>query len=465
MEFTSDTIADYALALSEDDLSAEAVDAAKRLTLDSLGCCLGAYTSPPSKHLRALYGSVGSTDGGSGDRAAATVFGAGTTTRPEYAALINGTMVRYLDYNDAFVSEGRACHPSDHIPALVSVAEAEGATGEELLEAIVVAYEIEGAGLDTGATWEHGYDYVTWGAFSTVAAAGRLMGLDRSELVNALGIAGASNLTLSVARKGAVSMWKGVAHPYVSHNAVQACQLAREGMTGPERVFEGPGGFFEVAADRELTVDELGGRDGAAYRITRAHVKPFPCGYYMQPMITGVRDLVAEHDIGPDAIEAIEIETFEQAATILGGEEKWSTDLTRESADHSIPYTAALAVVHGDVTPEHYGRAYRTDPELHRLMQLVSVTESEEMNAAARAEPNSTPSIVRIRTPDATRDRRVDYAPGHAENPLPREELVAKFRSMADPLLTEAAMDEVIAFCDDLPERSDVGSLVEALQV
>lgn len=463
MEFTSGTIADYALSLSADEPSTAAVEAAKRLTLDSVGCCLGAYTSPPSKHLRAAYGSV--RDGDSGRGEAATVFGAGTTTRPEYAALINGAMVRYLDYNDALVSEGRACHPSDHIPALISVAEAEGATGEELIEAIVVAYEIEGAGLDTGVMWEHGCDYVTWGAFSTVAAAGRLMGLDREELVNALGIAGASNLTLSVARKGAVSMWKGVAHSYVSHGAVQACQMAREGMTGPERVFEGPGGLFEVAADRLLTVDELGGRDGAPYRITRAHVKPFPCGYYMQPMITGVRDLVAEHDIDPDAIEAIEIETFEQAATILGGEEKWSTDLTRESADHSIPYTAAIAVFHGDVTPEHYGRAYRTDPEVHRLMRLVTVAESAEMNADARAEPNSTPSIVRIRTADATHERRVDYAPGHAENPLSREELLGKFRSMAEPLLTAAAIDEVIAFCDDVPERSDVGALVEGLRV
>lgn len=465
MELTSATIADYALDLSADDLSEAAIEATKRLTLDSVGCCLGAYTSPPSKHLRALYGSIGDRTETRGDGEAATVFGAGTTTRPEYAALINATMVRYLDYNDAFVSEGRACHPSDHIPALISVAEAEGATGEELLEAIVVAYEVEGAGLDTGVAWEHGYDYVTWGAFSTVAAAGRLMGLDRAQLVNALGIAGASNLTLSVSRKGAVSMWKGVAHPYVSHNAIQACQLAREGMTGPEHVFDGPGGFFEVAAGRELTVDSLGGRDDAPYRITRAHVKPFPCGYYMQPMITGVRDLVAEHELTPSAIEAIEIETFEQAATILGGEEKWSTDLTRESADHSIPYTAALAVVYGDVKPEHYGEAYRTDPSLHQLMQLVSVEETAEMNEAARTDPDSTPSIIRLRTSETTHERRVDYAPGHAQNPLSREELLAKFRSMADPLLTASAIDEVTAFCDNLSERSGVEPLVEALTV
>jgi len=156
-------------------VSDDATTAAKRLTLDSIGCCLGAYSSPLSKHLRRAFGSIDASDG-------ATVFGSGATTRTEYAGLINATMVRYLDYNDTYISEGRACHPSDHIPALISVAEAEDRTGEELIEAIVLAYEIEGMGLDTGVTWEHDYDYVTWGAYSSVAAAGKLMGLSRTQL-------------------------------------------------------------------------------------------------------------------------------------------------------------------------------------------------------------------------------------------------------------------------------------------
>jgi len=185
----------------------------------------------------------------------------------------------------------------------------------------------------------------------------------------------------------------------------------------------------------------------------------------MQPMITGLRDLVAEHNVKINTIEAIEIETFKQAAMILGGDEKWSTNLTRESADHSIPYTTALAVAYGDVTPEHYERKYRTDPKLHRLMRLVSVEESEEMNAAARKKPDSTPSIVRIRTRDRTIECRVNCAPGHAENPLSQEQLRAKFRSMADPLLTEAAISEVNAFCDELPEHSDVDRLLAALTI
>ncbi|AUV80790.1 hypothetical protein C2R22_03240 [Salinigranum rubrum] len=460
MEFTSETISDYAYHLSIDDISDDAVAAARRLVLDSVGCCLGAYASPPSKHLRATYGRL---DGPGAQTA--TVFGSGTSTLLEYAGLINSTMVRYLDYNDTYISEGRACHPSDHIPALVSVAEAEGRTGAELVEAIVLAYEIEGMGLDTGVLWGNDYDYVTWGSFSSAVAVGTLMGLSRMELQHAVGIAGASNLTLIVSRKGDVSMWKGVAHPYVTHNAIQACQMARAGMTGPERVFEGPGGFFEVVAGRPLDVDRVGGRDSAAYRITDAHVKPFPCGYYMQPMIAGVRDLVTEHDIAHEDIDRIEVETFDEAASILGGAEKWSTDLTRESADHSIPYTTAIAAIHGDVRPEHYANSYRTDPTVHRLMDLVTVEASDEMNAEAVRHPDSTPSLVRLIVDGEEYETHVDYAPGHARNPLSQAALEAKMRSMAEPLLSDEAIDVIVDCCDDLETLPAVDPLVEALAV
>ena len=467
MRLSSELIVDYTLELSADDVTEEAFKTAKRHTLDSLGCCLGAFTSPPSKHQRAIYGSIandGSADGNGSAGEMATIFGSGRETLLEYAGLINSTMVRYLDYNDTYISEGRACHPSDHIPALISVAQAEGATGEELIEAVVLAYEIEGAGLDTGATWDNEYDYVSWGAYSSVAAVGKLMDLSREELVSALGIAGASNLTLSISRRGEVSMWKGVAHAYVVHSAIEACQLARRGLTGPGDVFEGSGGFFDVIDD-EFKVDTLGGRDGDPYRITQSHLKPFPCGYYMQPMITGVRDLVAENDISPDAVDAIEIETFKQAETILGGEEKWSKDLSRESADHSIPYTTALAVIYGDVTPEHYNKEYRTDPEIHQLMDLVNVEESEEMNDAAIENPESTPSLIRLVTDTDTYEMRVDYAPGHAQNPLPTAEIEAKMREMAKPLLTHQQIETMIEFCDDLADQPNVDPLLDALEL
>lgn len=458
MLLTSEAIADFAIGVSLDEFSQEVLQKTRRRVLDSLGCCLGGYTSPPSKHLRSIYGDRD-------DSNCATVIGAGTTTPVEYAGLINTAMVRYLDYNDTYISEGRACHPSDHIPALLSVAETEGRTGEEFVEAVVLAYEIEGLGLDTGVTWENGYDYVTWGSYATAVAAGKLMGLSREELVNAIGIAGSSNVTLSVSRKGDVSMWKGIATAYATHNGIQACQMARAGITGPGEVFEGPGGFFEVVANRELEIDRIGGRNGADYRITNSHLKPFPCGYYMQAMIAGVRDLVDEHDVDPDTIDDVTIRTFAEPAELLADPEKWSKDLTRESADHSIPYTVAIAIIYGDVRPEHYRQKYRQEARVHDLMDRVVVEESEQLTEYARSNPDSTPSIVELDVGDRRYETRIDYALGHAENPLSRAELEGKMEAMAGPLLPAEQIDDAIELCEELETVPEVDPLVEALSV
>ena len=185
----------------------------------------------------------------------------------------------------------------------------------------------------------------------------------------------------------------------------------------------------------------------------------------MQPMITGVRDLMDEHVIDPDGIETIDIETFSEAATILGGEEKWSTELTRESADHSIPYTTALAIIYGDVSPYHYDEEYRTDPKLHDLMDRVRVRESESMNTAAAEQPDSTPSVIRMTVNGTTYETRVDYAPGHAKNPFSTEVLEDKVRELVTPLLTEREFGVVQDFCSTVDEQDSVRPLLRAIKV
>lgn len=455
MLLTSELLAEYAVEMADRDLPDSVEEKAKRLTLDTLGCCLGGYTSPPSKRLRSVYG-------GSAGTADATVLCSGTPTSLEYAGLLNTTMARYLDYNDTYISQGRACHPSDHIPALLAVAEAEERSGADLLQAIALAYEVEGLGLDTGVTWDNGYDYVTWGSLATAVAAGTLMGLSRRELRNAIGIVGSSTVSLGIARRGEVSMWKGIATAYATHGGIQACQMARAGVTGPEAVFEGPAGFFEVVADRELTVDRLGGRDGANYRIMDAHLKPFPCGYYMQPMIAGVQALVEDHDIDPDAVEEIVIHTFAEAAGILADETKWSTDLTRESADHSIPYTTAIAILYGDVTPDHYRATYRNDPTVHALMERVGVEESKDLTEFVEDNPDATPTIVEIVADGQRYETRLDHAPGHARNPFSRDRLEAKLTEQAAGLLTDDQVDSLVELCNDLGTLNRVDPIVDA---
>lgn len=456
MALSTRDVSQYATGISFDGFPDTVVARTKQVVLDSLGCCLGGYTSPPSKVLRELYERP--TDG-----PGATVIGSGGTAPVEYAALINSTMVRYLDYNDTYIHEGRACHPSDHIPALLAVAEAEGASGADLLEAIVLAYELEGAGLETGAIWDEGFDYVTWGIASSVAAAGALMDLSERQLANALGIAGASSNALGIARRGEVSMWKGVAHPYVSHNAIQACQMSRAGMTGPVELFDGTGGFFEAVANDTVELGVLGGRDTDEYRIRRTNLKPYPCGYYMQSTVTATLDLVTTHGIGPDDVDGIEVRTFEQAAEILATPEKWATDLTRETADHSIPYTVAVAVVDGEVTPSQYRPAALDDERVHRLMDDITVTEDDELTRFSRQQPDAVPSVVRMETDGGTFESRVDYPLGHARNPMSDERIGEKTSDMAVEYLSPGQIDRMTELVSDLDSLASVDELLRTL--
>lgn len=460
MELTSGLIAEYASELTFEDLSQEAVEQAELLVLDSVGCSVGAYASPPSKVLRRVYGERPAAEG-----EGATVFGSGRTVPVEDAALVNAALVRYFDYNDCYISARSVCHPSDHIPALVSVAEAEGATGRELITAIALAYEVEGLGVDSGAFWENGFDYVTWGAYSGAAAAGKLMGLTEDQLVDALGIAGTAHNGLLASRLGDVSMWKGVAHPYVTHGAIQACQLARAGMTGPRAVFEGEGGVFEGITDGPVSVDALGGRDGAPYRITRTNVKPYACGYFMQAPIAGLLELLDDEELRPEELESIVVRTFDQSAQVLASPEKWSTDLNRETADHSIPYCLAVAAFAGDVSPAEFSPSWLEDERVHGLMGRVEVEADETLTGYRRDHPGEIPSVVEVEAGGERHERRVDYPPGHAKDPLSEAEIFEKVERLCGEFLDDDQLAAVREAASDLRRLDSVEPLVEAVRV
>ena len=446
-------MARFALEAGADGLDRDVVDRVEQVVLDAIGCSLGAFASPPVEVLRATFGDRAGTP-------EATVLGTDDRVPVEYAALLNGAMVRYLDYNDCYVSGTSVCHPSDHVPPLVAVAEAEGATGRELVEAIVVAYEVEGAGVDTGAVWEQGFDYVTWGAYSTAAAAGRLMGLSREELVDALGIAGAAHAALLVSRLGDVSMWKGTAHAYAAHGAVQACLLAREGLTGPDAVFEGPGGFFEAVSRRELDATF-----GDGDRVLRTNLKPYPCGYFMQSALEATVSVVEAHDLVPDAVEAVSVETFDQSVQVLGDAAKWSADLTRETADHSLPYAVAIAVLEGDLRPGHFEPAWLEDPRVHELMAAVEVTADPDLTRYRAEHPGEVPAVVTLETADGSHDARVDRPVGHATNPMAAEGLRGKVRSLLSPVLADDQVERALDAGDGLADLDSMAPLLEPLVV
>jgi 2-methylcitrate dehydratase len=251
----AERFARYATELKYESLPQATIHEAKRRIIDSIACAFGAWRSETAQQVRAVATQVSSPYG-------ATILGTGHKASPDWAAFANGLLIRYLDYNDTYLSKEPA-HPSDNLAAVLAVAEAERSTGKETLLATVLAYEIQCRLCDSASLRARGWDHVNYGLFSASAAASRLMGLDATATRHAMSIAGVSGLAMRQTRVGEISAWKGCAFANASRHAVFASWLAKHGLTGPSEIFEGRMGFMRQVSG-EFTVGRSAARTDAA---------------------------------------------------------------------------------------------------------------------------------------------------------------------------------------------------------
>src|SRR5947209_4275585 len=368
----ADRISEYAVSLRFEQLSPEVVHEVKRRVLDSLGCAFGAWHGEPGV-VASRVASTLSAERGS------TLIGTAHRAPSDWAAFANGTIVRYLDYNDTYLSKEPA-HPSDNIPAAMAIAESVGSTGRELITAIALAYEIQCRLCDAVSLRAIGWDHVTYGCFSVAAAAGLLMKLDATKIRHALGIAGVTSAALRQTRVGELSHWKGCAFANAARHGVYAAMLAAAGMTGPSPIFEGEKGFEKLVSREaiELAGPIVGESD--ELMILRTSIKCWPVEYHAQSAVEAA--VALRQQIGdPSQIESVLIESHDAAVDIIGSEpEKWRPK-SRETADHSLPYITAIALIDGEVTDRQFGPQRFKDPEVWKFLENVKVERHAELSA------------------------------------------------------------------------------------
>src|SRR5215212_2822277 len=276
-------LAKFACSLGFEDLHKDVVREVKRRVIDSLGCALGAWHEEPCAIARTVASNFSATNGG-------TVVGTDHQAPPDWAAFATGCCIRYFDYNDTYLSKEPA-HPSDNIAAVLSVAESVGATGNEAIVAIALAYEVQCRLCDAASIRARGWDHPTYGAFSTALASARLMKLDPEKTRHAVNIAGVNCAAFRQARVGELSHWKGVAFANAARHGVYAALLARAGMTGPAPIFEGEKGFEMLVSGPLESVrgpfaigsTSLVPDDG--FMILKSCIKFWPAEYHSQSAI------------------------------------------------------------------------------------------------------------------------------------------------------------------------------------
>src|SRR5436189_1397196 len=248
-------LAEYAVGLRFEDLPAAVVHEVKRRFLDSFATAVGAMDADAYAIARRCALRQSSQPG-------ASLFGGGTSSM-EWATFVNGLLIRYLDYNDTYLSLEPA-HPSDNLAPVLAVAEIAGSSGQDMITAAVLAYEIQCRLCDAASLRKHGVDHVTYGALSSAVASAKLMKLDVTKTTHTVGLAGVCNVALRQTRSGELSMWKGCAFANAARNGVFAATLAADGMTGPAPIFEGDLGFFKLVAREAFTPAPFGGETGNA---------------------------------------------------------------------------------------------------------------------------------------------------------------------------------------------------------
>ena len=441
-------LAEYAVSLSYDQLDAKTVHEVKRRLLDSLACCLGAYEADAAACARRVATRVRGEPG-------ATFLGGAAPTSPELAAFVNGVLIRYLDYNDTYLSKEPA-HPSDNFSVALAAAEVAGRSGCDLIAAAVLGYEIQCRLCDAQSIRARGWDHVTYGAFSTAALSAKLLGLDVERATHALNLAGTPNVALRQTRAGELSMWKGCAFANAARNGLFAALLAAEGMTGPSPIFEGEMGF-ERQVSGPLDLPAWGGRDGAEFMIHQTSIKYWPAEYHSQSAIQAALEIRPQPANLAD-VAAIDIHTFDAAVDIIGKDpEKWRPQ-TRETADHSLPYCTAVALVDGEVGLRQFAPERFTDPELIALVAKVKVHRDA---ALSRRYPAGIPNRVVVRQHDGVEfTSEVEFPRGHARNPMTDAEVEEKFRRLAAGRVNEETQDRIISLIWNLDSLDRIGDLL-----
>ena len=432
-ETVSAKMSKWAAGIKFQDLSKEAVYQAKRFLLDSVGCALGGYQQHDVKIALQVLDEVAG-------RGPATVIGTGKKMDPVSASLANALMIRCMDYNDIYWKQDPS-HPSDIFPAAMACCEREKSDGKELIVGLVLGHEFEMRFCEAAfpGVRERGWHHATLTAFVSPIVAGRALRLPWEQIQHAIGISASRHCTLGAVTAGKLTMMKNTVDPMATQSGVLAALLAEKGYSGPEHVIEGKEGLTHVFKPEwklNLLTDDL----GESWRITQCGMKAFPTEALTHTPISAVLDIVKTNDLHPDQVEKIQIRSLARAADILSDPSKYDPH-TKETADHSLPYVIAAALVDRQVTPVQFTMEKIMDAKIREQLKKVEVVADPEIE---KVFPALQRVIINITTTDGNSySKQLDFPKGDPRNPLTDSEIEEKFSALAEGVLSNRAQKKL----------------------
>ncbi|GAA6193184.1 MmgE/PrpD family protein [Phaeobacter sp. NW0010-22] len=415
MNATFDSIADFALDLTPDQIPASTREAAALMVLDTLGITIGAGPMEAGVIARdtaaLLYGS-------SDPNFTARMMFDGRNVSVAGSAYAAATQTDNLDGHDGY-NPTKGHIGVVVVPTLAALAEvSDDISGPEALTAVTIGYEIAGrAGLALHDTVSDYHTSGAWNALGVVAMAARLRGMTHDQMRQALGIAEYHGPRSQMMRE--------IANPTMLHDGsgwgamvgVSSVVLAERGFTGAPAI--------TIEADEAKNHwQDL----GTFWQMEHQYVKPYPICRWAHAAIDGARAIMKEHGLSHGDIKHVQVNSFHEAACLF-------QDLpdNTSKAQYSLPFAVAIQIVHGRIGVEHISGAGLKDPTVADVMTRISVTEAEHHS---KRFPVGRCADVQITTTDGrVLDSGDTHARGGPEAPMSRDEVIEKFMEFATPSL------------------------------
>jgi 2-methylcitrate dehydratase len=441
--------AEFAISIRYEVLPADVIASAKRVLLDTLGCAFGSVGSEPANIAETTIRKT------FGDGNTATVIGYPRPATVEGALFVNGVLVRSLDMNDTYIGT-EPLHPSEVLPTALALCEENGRSGRDLIEAMVTGYEVSMRVNDAISFIERGFHPLCAASYGIPLIAGKIWGLPKEAIANAVGISGARGFTSFVVNSGAISMMKAMGLAATAADGVFATRLAAQGFTGPSGTLDWLASKMKPTKEGFAVDLEL-----AQYRLPRVAFKRFPVQIELQAVAEAGASLSAKIKGRAQDIRAITVETYPGIIERVADPAKFRPQ-TKGTADHSLPVCLAMALLDGDVTVAQFEKDRWRAQDVLALVGKTSVKPGESL--IAKLPKGRGANIEIVFTDGQTLHETVEVPEGDAERPLSRPSLERKFMSFAVSVVSKAGAERVMSLVSDLEELKDVRELTRALR-
>lgn len=446
----SQTLVDWAWSVQASELPEPVVVAIRRHVLDGLGVALAGWSSGE------VQGVVNVAEGFGGP-AEATVFGSGLRLGAPGVALANGALIHALDFDDTHA--GALIHPTAVVvPAVLATAEHVGADGAQVVAALAGGYEVT---LRIGLGVRHGFHRrgfhatAVCGVFGAALGAARVLGLNQTQAVHAVGIAGSLSAgSLEFLHTGATTKQM---HPgFAAQAGIQAARLAQAGMTGPETILEGSDGFYRAYAAADVPAERLIDGLGSDWELTRITIKPYPACQLSHASLDAVAAAGAAGMTDPGRIRHISLDIpADGAAIVCEPRPAKLSPGTPYEAKFSLPWSVAALVIDGALTPQTFAASQLGRTDIADLARKVTHRIVADDVAAAMA-----PGSAEVVLTDGTRlVGSVPQSRGGPGQPLRRDELRAKLTGCVG---SARRADDLTAAVDGLPADPSLDRVMAA---